>query len=149
MKKRLYVLMAAMLCMLMILAGCNAKTTAVAMETAEDGLSASIIFDKADEGDFVMGGTLEVAEGQKLVIDKDIEEGGSAAIRFIDAGSLSQDEDADTDELAESADTDKYVLEDIVSDKGTDEFGIDPGSYYIRVEVKSADTTGTANIKVE
>ncbi len=145
--KKIFVIMAAVLCMMLLLTGCD---TGVSMVTAEDGLSSTITFKRANKGDFVMGGSLEVGEGQKIVIDQDINEGGSATARFINTAALDEaGEDASVEDLEKATDPENYTIEDYLEGSGRDEYGIEPGSYDIRIDVKNKKTTGTVTITVE
>lgn len=149
MNKKLFVLLIALISAAMLLAGCSGEATAIALDTAEDGSGATVTFVNADKDDFVMGGSLEIGEGQKIVVEEDIEEGGSAAIRFI-GGAENLDENADMEDISKSVDPDNYTVEAIVDGSGRSEFGgIEPGSYYIRVDVKKKNTSGTAKISLE
>lgn len=146
---RKYMLTAILIASLMLLAGCSGGVTAIALDISEDGSGAEISFSDADKDDFVMGGGLEIGENQKIVIDEDIEEGGSASIRFI-GGADKLDENADAEELENAVDPDNYTVEAIVNGSGRSEYGgMDPGSYYIRVDVKNKKTSGTVKITVE
>ena len=146
--KKFFVIIAAVLCMMLLLTGCG--DTGVSMVTAEDGLSSTITFKKANKGDFVMGGSLEVGEGQKIVIDQDIKEGGSATARFINTAELDEaGEDASAEDLEKATDPENYTIEDYLEGSGRDEYSIEPGSYNIRIDVKNKKTTGTVTVTVE
>lgn len=107
----------------------------------EDESSAQLTAEKADDGDFVLSGTLVVEEGNLISIESALEE-GEITLGFIE-NAEEQDISMDMDEiLSEEAVWEGSV---VVGESFTIE--LQPGTYSIRV-VAVGKVTGTVDINV-
>lgn len=148
MKKSIIAAIATAACAAMLLAGCTGSGSLLAMDMAEDGSSCAITFDNATEDDFTSAGTLTVGEGETIIVDQAIEEGGSATVAVIPADTESMDDiSADTEELTDALSVENAALLIPLEGEGQFYYEIMPGDYYLSVTVESK-TTGTADISV-
>lgn len=141
MKKRILVLAIAALTVMFTLAGCGG--TVMSGNMAEDGKSYVITAEKAGKGDFMTSGTLIIEEGDTIMIDSELNEGGSIDISLIAAPA------ADDIEVVpeEAFDANSAML--IVNVTGTEhvEAGVPAGDYYVSVQV-AKKATGTVTLEV-
>lgn len=148
MKKRLIVFLALAVFGLMSLTACSGGGPVLSADIDPDGRYADITASGAVEGDFVMSGTLNVGENDKIVISPDIEGDGSLTVQFISDEAVPEDENAESEELTEAADSAVAALEAVISGTEPSEYSIAPGSYYLRITA-DGKTGGSARISVE
>ena len=118
----------------------------LASDVAEDGKSMTISADNAAEGDFVMGGSLIIAENEKVVCRPELSKGG-LTIELIRESDMGLDEDSSTEEIKDATKAAAaYTLKAAGSEPA--EITPEPGSYYARVSAEKG-TTGTAAASVE
>ena len=96
--------------------------------------------DRGDKGDFFMAGTLEVAEGEQVTVDANLEK-GSVEIGLVNAGKNDDidevpDEDAKAQESAELTELDSYT------------FNVGPGNYLVKATIIEK-ATGAIMINVQ
>lgn len=148
MKKKL-ALIFALLTVLLMVAGCGGnngeKNYTLVSDIAEDGKSMSITANKADEGDFTMGGTLIIEANEKVACEPAMDK-GSVTIELIPSEDLGLSEDADAEDIEGAADaTAAFSFKAIGSD--IEEETPDPGEYYVRVTADKG-ATGTVTLTV-
>ena len=122
------------------LASCGGTTLVGEMD--DNGKEATYTASKADEGDFVMSGTLIVTEDEQIVIDSELEK-GKMTIEFIGAEGGDSEEEIPDVESAQAAYT-AYV-------EGTESQAVafGAGEYMIKVTVTEKGTTGDVDIEVK
>ena len=125
------------------IAGCG--KTELILEAAEDGNSMNVEATNAGEEDFATSGTLNVKDGDKVIIEPAFEE-GEVNVKLIPAEGI--DENANEKELESALDGDNAVLSELISGDKAVSFDVPPGDYYVSVVV-TEKATGTATIKVD
>lgn len=138
-----WLVIVAALSTLLFLAGCGSTLT---MDTAENGKGTDITAENADDGDFVMGGSLIIDEGEYLLAEYVFDKGGEMNIKLIPV--IEGQEDASASELEELTDGSESALDVNLSGSGTTEYDVPPGDYYVSVVV-NGKTSGSANLTVK
>ena len=100
----------------------------------------TIVAENADKDDYFMTGSLEVSEGDKLVIHSDLEK-GEVNLGFISSAGM------DDIEKFPDVNTDSQITSN-VSGTETQEYEISPGVYLLKATVIEK-ATGTVRINVQ
>ena len=138
--KKVYTILIA-LAMVLVFAACSSKPTLVG-EMADDGKSMEITANKADIGDFMMSGSLEVAEGEQVAYENQMEK-GALEIQLIPGA-----ENQNIEELPELDGEAAKTLELSGTESGSADLA--PGSYMVKVTVTGDEKAkGMATLKAE
>ena len=140
--KRTLILIIAIIACAVLLTGC--KKSNFALRINEDN-TAVIEAVRASEGSFGGAGSLEVAEGQKLVIESKLGKKGEISLKFI--GEAIPGPDAEAKQLIETVTSEEAVLEVTLKGDETAEYEIAPGVYFLSGKVLSK-ANGTVQISV-
>ena len=128
-----------------LLAGCAPRTT-LAINIEPDGKNCVIIFDNVDEGDFAMSGTVTVADGEIVTLEKNIEKG---SVRFeLVPSEYAVRIDADLSDMPATENTETAVFTEEISGNGAETItALSPGDYYVRITAVGK-TNGSAILQV-
>ncbi|MBR3367407.1 MAG: hypothetical protein IKG66_06400 [Lachnospiraceae bacterium] len=139
--KKLKVLTAAILAAIaLVTAGCGSGEPVLSMDMIDEKTAVAEL-NGAGDGDYVVVGTLTVAEGEKIVLESELKKGSEVLVQFITA--------EDGDALADFEDTDAVTaFEDFINDSSTISVTADAGDYYIKV-LSQNRSTGTIRITAQ
>lgn len=137
-KKTILFAVAAVMALAMIVSGCSAQKSAIVMEIPDEK-TATLEFNKADEGDFVQSGYISVAEGEGIEVVSDLNEGGRILIGFI-----AVPENQSADELPDMDTKYEMMISGVATQGGT----FEPGEYDLKITVQGK-ATGTVTINVK
>ncbi len=104
-----------------------------------------ITAENANEGDFGGAGSLTVAEGDKILIEPDIEGEGTI---HIDLGTMEAGEDATAEELSEAMDPKEAVYSADIGGTEPIEVELAAGDYIVNATA-NGKVTGTIKISVK
>ena len=142
MKKRMIALAAAVILIISAIALTSCGGTTLTGEIDENGKAATYTASKADDGDFVLSGTLIVTDDEQITIDSQLEK-GSMKFEFISSEGL--------DDGATAPDTEDLDAAYTANLNGTESQAVwfGAGEYMVRATVTEGGTTGTVNIEVK
>ena len=130
-----------LVCML-VLTGCKKPNFSVVVN--EDN-TASIDAVKAPKGYFGGAGSIEIGEGQKIVVESKMSGKSEVSLRFTSDAELNAD--SGVAELTEVASGENAILEITLKGTETAEYDLASGFYFIGAEVKEK-ASGTVLISV-
>ncbi|MDO4870021.1 MAG: hypothetical protein Q4A65_07060 [Bacillota bacterium] len=149
MNKKLLMFMAAVVCGLMLMAGCGGSSVSLSADIDDNGAYCNITADKASDGDFVSSGVIILNDGDKLAAESDLQDGGALSVKLIPGGEALEDPEAGADELAEELNDAKPALEIELSGKSSEIYDLDKGEYYLSITAQGSSTSGSASISVK
>ena len=149
MNKKLLIFTAAMVCGLMLMAGCGGSSVSLSADMDDNGAYCNITADKASDGDFVSSGVLILNDGDQLAAESDLQDGGALSVKLIPGGEASEDPEAGADELVEELNDERAALEINLSGKSSETYDLDKGEYYISITAQGSSTRGSASISVK
>lgn len=130
---------------MLLLVGCGASTSALLLEVADDGSSATVTAENAEADTSTFGGTLVVNEGDCVEIAADFEEEGEMRVTLISEEYVGEDVDLETMEGVIA--TQDYALNEAVRGTMSESYAVSTGKYYVGVEA-GEKLNGTAEIRV-
>ena len=137
-KKAILFTAATVMALAMIVSGCSAQKSTIIMDIPDEK-TATLEFNKADEGDFVQSGYISVAEGEGIEVVSDLNEGGRILIGFI-----AVPENQSADELPDMDTKYEMMISGVATQGGT----FEPGEYDLKITVQGK-ATGTVTINVK
>lgn len=142
---RRWMIIVAVFSTLLLLAGCDASTSMLALEVAEDGSSATVTAENAEENASAFSDTLVVNKGDFVQIAADFNEEGELNVILVSTDIL--DEDTGEEELKGIIAMQDYALNETIRGTATEDYTVPVGKYCVYVEAGET-LTGTANIQV-
>lgn len=140
MKKKLRALVL-IVCVALIFAGCSKNE--FTMDSSEENV-VRIKAKNAGKDDWVVSGSLEVKEGQKVTLEYDLEK-GALNIILIPGGGI--DEDTAITEIVEDL-SDENGYSTVIRGTDTGWLELPPDIYYVKV-IAEERATGSAVLRVE
>ena len=136
--KKKFITAVFLMALTMCAVGCGSKTPTMSMEIPDEK-TAEITLNKADPDDFLLAGSIEVADGESIEIVPEIEDGSEVSIELIAAS-----EEQSADKLPEIGEADFDV---ILNSNDEITCVVDPGSYMLKVTALTK-SNGTISLQV-
>lgn len=129
MKRMVLIVILILVCTVM-LSGCKRPNFGISVN--EDN-TVSIEAVRASKGSFGGAGSLEVSDGQKIVVESKLSGKSEISVRFT--ADVPQKMDAELTELTEAAKGENADLEIIIKGNETTEYDLEPGVYFLAAKV--------------
>ena len=140
--KRMILPVILILILAVILSGCKKPNFGINVNADN---TASIEAVRASKGSFGGAGSLEVGEGQKIVVESKLNGKSEVSISFT--GDVPMKADAELTELTEAMKGENAALEITVKGTGTTEYDLEPGVYFLAAKAIEK-SNGTVLISV-
>lgn len=141
MKRMILFAVVVLVCMVM-LSGCKKPNFGI---NVNDDNTASVEAVRASKGSFGGAGSLEVGEGQKIVVESKLNGKSEISLSFTSEAPMKAD--ANITELTVAVNGDNAALEIVVKGSGTTEYDLEPGVYFLGAKVIEK-SSGTVLISV-
>jgi len=139
-KKTIAFAAAAVMALSMIATGCGSFGKSSIVMDIPDEKTATLEFNRADEGDFVQAGYISVEEGEGIDVVSNLNDGGKVLISFI-----AVPKEQSIDELPDMSNI-KYEM--MISGVATQGGTFEPGEYDLKITAQGK-ATGTVTLSVK